>query len=126
MRKSKLGLFAGLGVMVLGLLAAAGCAVPTEGEGTTTGGFDYTIIIFIVIIFGAMYLLMIRPQRKKQKEQQRLLSELKRGDEVITNAGIYGTIDSIDENTVILKLESGATMRISRSVIAGKKEQFVS
>ena len=127
MRKGKLGLFALLGFMIFGLLLAAGCALPAEGEqGTTTGGFDYTIIIFIVIIFGAMYLLMIRPQRRKQKEQQRLLQELKRGDRVVTNSGIYGTIESIEESTIILKLESGATMRIVRGAVTNKIEQLVS
>ena len=63
---------------------------------------------------------MIRPQRKRQKEQQKMMADLQRGDRVITTAGIYGVIESIDENSIVLKLESGGTMRVVRNAIAGK------
>ncbi|MBN1366939.1 MAG: preprotein translocase subunit YajC [Dehalococcoidales bacterium] len=79
------------------------------------------MIVFIVVIFGLMYLLMIRPQRKRQKEQQKLMTELQKGDDVITTSGIYGRIESVEENSFVLKLESGATMRVLRSAVAGKK-----
>jgi len=79
-----LALIAGL---LITLLVFIGGCVPPEGE---EGGFgDYTFIIFLVLIFGMFYFLMIRPQRKRQKEHQQLIEELKRGDRVVTAGGIY-------------------------------------
>ncbi len=81
---------------------------------------QWGILVFIVIIFGVMYLMMIRPQRKRQKEQQRMISELQKGDEVITTSGIYGRIERVEENSYVLKLDSGATIRVVKSAVAGK------
>lgn len=79
------------------------------------------MIIFLILIFAAMYFLMIRPQRRRQKEQQELLEELRKGDRVVTNGGIYGQIESLSQDTVVLKIESGATMKLARGSIAGKQ-----
>lgn len=117
------------GLFLAGMVFLAGCipASDTTSSGTATtssgGGFDWTLIIFLVVIFGLMYLLMIRPQRNRQKQLQRTVSELKRGDEVITNSGIYGTIDSVDETSFVLKIEDGSKMRVLKSAIAGKKPE---
>jgi preprotein translocase subunit YajC len=81
------------------------------------------IIIFIVLIFAMMYFLTIRPQRKRQKEHAQLTSELRKGDKVITASGIYGQIESISENSIVLKMESGATIRVTRGSILGKQTQ---
>jgi len=78
-------------------------------------------ILFLVLIFAAMYFLMIKPQRKRQKEQQELVQELRRGDKVITTGGIYGQIENVSQDTVVLKIESGATMKVARISIAGKQ-----
>ena len=88
--------------------------VTTTGTAAVPADFwsQYGIIIFIIVIFGLMYLLMIRPQRKRQKDQQRMMGDLKRGDQIITTAGIYGTIDSVEETSYVIKLESGATIRV--------------
>ena len=69
------------------------------------------------------YFLLIRPQRKRQKQQQQLMEELKRGDKVITAGGIYGVIESVSEDSIIIKVESGATMRVSKSSVALKRDQ---
>ncbi len=107
--------------LILGLLISAvfigGCA-PGEPEGE----FDPTIIIFLVVIFGLMYFVLIRPQRKRQKEHQHLVEELKRGDRVVTAGGIYGVIESISEDSVVIKVESGATMRVAKNSVALKRE----
>lgn len=79
------------------------------------------MIIFFVAIFAMIYFLMIRPRRKQQKEQEELTKELRRGDKVITSGGIYGQIESISEDTVVLTIESGATMRVARASILGKQ-----
>ncbi len=112
----KWGLVAGL---LGGVAFIAGC-VPAEengGEGTS----PVYMIVFLVLIFGLFYFLMIRPQQKRQKEQQQLMSELQRGDRVITTGGIYGQIESVSEDSVVLKVESGTTIRVARSGIAGKR-----
>ncbi len=113
----KLGLIIGL---LVTLMFIGGCAVP-EG---TEGGFDWTIVIFLVLIFGVFYFLLIRPQRKKQKEHQQMMAELKRGDKVVTAGGLYGVIESISEESVVIKVESGATIRVASGSVALRQEQL--
>lgn len=79
------------------------------------------MILFLVLMVAALYFLMIRPQRKKQKEQQELLERIRVGEKVITSSGIYGQVQSISEDTVVLKTESGATIRVVKSSVIGKQ-----
>jgi len=72
------------------------------------------------VIFVMFYFFMIRPQRRRQKEHEDLLGQLRGGDRVITAGGIYGQIESVGEDSVVLKVESGATMRVAKGSIAGK------
>ena len=113
-------------VLVVGLLITlafiSGCAPTGTPEGEE-GGSIAPLIIFLVLIFGMMYFLMIRPQRKKQKEHQELMAELRRGDRVITAGGIYGVIESVSEDSVVIKVEGETTMRVARSSIATKRER---
>jgi len=80
------------------------------------------LIIFVVLIFAMMYFLMIRPQRKRQREQQELLQQIRKGEKVIISGGIYGQIENVSEETVVLKLESGATIRVLKSSVMGKQQ----
>jgi preprotein translocase subunit YajC len=80
------------------------------------------MLIFLVVIFAVMYLLMIRPRQKQQKEHEAVMQELRVGDRVIIAGGIYGQIESLSEDTAILRIESGATMKVARSSILGKQE----
>ena len=113
-----LGLIVGL---LIGALFIGGC-VPVSPEGSE-GGFDWTIIIFLIVIFGLMYLVLIRPQRRRQKEHQQLVEELQKGDRVVTAGGIYGQIESVSEDSVVIKVESGVTMRVARNSVALKRER---
>ncbi len=88
-----------------------------DGEGLSS---IYPILI-LVLFFAMIYFLMIRPRQKQQKTQQEMMKELRKGDKVITSSGIYGQIESVSADSVILKIESGATMRIARSSILGKQ-----
>ena len=106
-------------LLLLALVSIGGCAAP---EGTEEG-IPWTTIIFLVLIFGMFYFVMIRPQRKKQKEHQQLVEELKRGDRVTTAGGIYGVIESISEDSVVIKVESGTTMRVAKGSVALKRER---
>ena len=112
-----LGLLVGL---VITLAFIGGCVQPEAPEG---GGFDWTFIIFLALIFGLMYFVMIRPQRKKQKEHQQLMAELKRGDKVVTAGGIYGQIDTISDDSVVMKIESGTTIRVARGSVVLRRDQ---
>jgi preprotein translocase subunit YajC len=106
--------------LLAGISALGGCALPSSTE-TPSTGFDWSFIIIVAIFGLAIYFLMIRPQRNNQKKQQKLLSELAPGDKVITAGGIYGEIESLDEQSAVLKIESGAKIRVARSAIAGKR-----
>lgn len=111
-----------VGLLVTTLVFIGGCYPVEEGE--EGGGMTSTIymIVFLVLIFAMFYFLMIRPQRKRQKEHQQLLEELRRGDRVITAGGIFGVIESVSEDSIVIKVESGATMRVAKGSVALKRE----
>ena len=71
----------------------------------------------ILLMFLIMWLFMIRPQRKQQKELEKFRSELKKGDKVITAGGIYGTIAEIEERTVLLKVDGEVKIRVDKTSI---------
>lgn len=83
---------------------------------------NYGMIIFLVAIFAVMYFLMIRPRQRQQKQHEEMMQELRPGDRVIIAGGIYGQIDSLSEETAIVKIESGATMKVARNSILGKQQ----
>ena len=82
------------------------------------------LMAFIFAIFiGIFYFFMIRPQRRSHKEHQELVNELRSGDSVITTGGIYGKIESVSDESVVIKVESGATMRVAKNSVALKREE---
>ncbi len=113
----KTGLIA---ILLVTLLSISGCTTGGEsGEGNSILPF----IIFLVVIFALMYFIQIRPQRKRQKAHQEMTQELQRGDKVITIGGMYGQVDSISDDSVVIKVESGALIRMARSSIAGRQQK---
>jgi len=113
-----------IGGLLATLLVFAGGCYPAQTPAEGGGGFGgWQMIIFLVLIFAVFYFLMIRPQRKRQKEQQQLMAGLQKGDKVITTGGVYGVIESLSEDSVVIKVESGATIRVARGSIAGKREK---
>ncbi|MCL0092371.1 preprotein translocase subunit YajC, partial [Dehalococcoidia bacterium] len=76
---------------------------------------DPMMLIFLVLIFAVFYFLLIRPQRKRQSEHRMLIEGLQKGDKVITIGGIYGEIDSIDEQELILRVEDGSRLKLLRT-----------
>ncbi len=77
-----------------------------------------TMFVPMIIVMGIFYVMLILPQQRQRKKTQEMLSALKTGDKVITNAGIYGTINGFDGDTVILKIADQVKIRIARSAIA--------
>ena len=114
----KLGLFTGL--LVTLLVFAGGCVPAPEGG---EGGFDWSLIIFLILIFAVFYFLIIRPQRKRQKEHENLVQELRKGDNVITAGGIHGVIETVSDEVVLMKVESGATMRVEKNSVVRREEK---
>jgi preprotein translocase subunit YajC len=78
-------------------------------------------LVMMVIVMGIFYVMLILPQQRQRKKLQEMLSQLKAGDKVITNGGIYGVINGIDGDTIILKIadtgSSPVKIRIARSAI---------
>ncbi len=72
-----------------------------------SGGMSIIVMIgYLVIIFGAMYFLLIRPQRKKQKEEKKMRENLQVGDEIVTIGGIYGRVISLKEDSLVIESAS--------------------
>jgi preprotein translocase subunit YajC len=81
------------------------------------GGFG-GFLIPLALMFGIMYFLVILPQQRQRKKVQGMLAAVKNGDKVITTSGIYGTVNGMDGDTVILKIADQVKIRISRAAIA--------
>lgn len=73
--------------------------------------------IMLILIFVVMWLFMIRPQRKQQKELEKFRSELKRGDKVVTAGGIFGTVDEIKDKSVLIKVDGEVKLRVDKNSI---------
>ena len=71
----------------------------------------------IILIFVIMYFLLFRPQMKRQKEQARLVSNLKTGDRVVTVSGIHGLISNVKERTVIVKIAENVKIEMEKSAV---------
>jgi len=89
---------------------------PTAVPGTP-GREGITPFIPLILIFGVFYFLILRPQQKRQKDQQRFIAELKRGDMVVTQSGIIGTIKTVGDKFVTLEIDQGVSLKILRSQI---------
>jgi len=94
----------------------------TMGGSAAAKGNPIMSLLPFLLIIAVMYLLMIRPQAKKQKEKKQMLNELKTGDEVLTIGGIYGKIEGVreKEGILILKIAKDVKINVSRSAIADK------
>jgi preprotein translocase subunit YajC len=73
----------------------------------------------ILLIIGVFYLLLIRPQQKRQKELQQTISQLKAGDRVVTTGGIIGTITTVRDTSFIIRSADKSMLEVARSAIAG-------
>jgi preprotein translocase subunit YajC len=81
-------------------------------------GGNMGFLLMMVGMFVVMYFFMIRPQQKKQNDQKKFLSDLKKGDQVVTIGGLHGKIYEIDELTLQLEVERGLRLTFDRSAIS--------
>jgi preprotein translocase subunit YajC len=88
-------------------------------QASGSGGFG-GFLIPLGLMFAIMYFMVIMPQQRQRKKTQEMLGALKAGDKIITNGGIYGTVNGIDGDSVILKISSEpqVKIRIARTAIA--------
>lgn len=79
-------------------------------------------LISTLVMFGAIFLIfyfmIIRPQQKRAKEREKMLSNMQKGDKVVTSGGLHGTIAGIDEKTILLQVSDNVKMKFERSAIA--------
>ena len=90
---------------------------PAEGQPQPPAPHWLGFIPQMVLIFAIMYLLLIRPQQKRQKEQREMVSRLKAGDRVLTSAGIYGTITGVKDAAVTVEIAKGVEIEVLRGAI---------
>lgn len=90
-----------------------------EGEAAPAGGGGMTMLIMMVAIFAVMWLFMIRPQQKKQKEIRNFQNSLTEGSKVVTGGGIYGTVKRIDNerNKIEVEIAKGVVIEVDRSYV---------
>jgi preprotein translocase subunit YajC len=91
---------------------------PAPGGGQ--GGSPLPTVLMFAGIFAVMYFMMIRPQQKRQKEQQNMINSLTKGDKVVTGTGIHGKIVELDEKTVVLDIANNVHVRFEKAAISQK------
>jgi len=93
-------------------------AAPQAGGEAPSGGSFLTSLIPFAAIILIFYFLIIRPQNKKRKETEKMLSALKKGDKIVTIGGIHGTVQSVKESTVLIKVDDNVKIEFLRSAVS--------
>jgi preprotein translocase subunit YajC len=101
--------------MVPFLAQAAAPAAPNGAP--VSAASQFTMFLPMLLIMGALYFLMIAPQRKKQKEHETMLKALKTGDDVVTSAGIFGTITNVKDDRFVLRISDTTKVEIAKGFI---------
>ena len=89
-----------------------------QSAGATSEQSPFFQFIPLVLILGVFWFLIIRPQQKKQKAHQRMVDSLSKGDKVVTNGGIFGTVVKVGDDRVILEVASKVQIHIERQQVA--------
>ncbi|MBI4708435.1 MAG: preprotein translocase subunit YajC [Candidatus Omnitrophica bacterium] len=79
-------------------------------------------LVPLVLIFVIFYFMLIRPQKTKEKEHQKMLASLDKNDEVVTSGGIHGTIINVKEKSVVLRIDENVKMEVEKNCIAVVKK----
>ena len=87
-----------------------------QGTGGAAGG-GFESMILIVLMFGVLYFLMIRPQMKRAKEHKTMIEALQKGDEVVTAGGVLGRITKVSENYVAVEIASNVEVQVQRPAV---------
>ena len=95
-------------------LAQAAAPAPSGGG---VGGMGGTMFLVYGLLFAAMYFFMIAPQRKKQKEHERMLKSLETGDEILTNGGIYGVITNVKDDRFVVRVGDNTKIEVAKGFV---------
>jgi preprotein translocase subunit YajC len=87
------------------------------GSETPSSGANWTMPMMLILLFVIMYLFMIRPQQKKQKEIQKMRESLKIGDRVVTSGGVYGKIKEIEDTAFIVEIAEGIRVKVDKASV---------
>ncbi|QKS60083.1 preprotein translocase subunit YajC [Paenibacillus barcinonensis] len=88
------------------------------GTTPSAGGGIFSLIVPLVLMVAIFYFLMIRPQNKKQKQRNQMLSQLKKGDKIVTIGGLHGTIAEITDDVVVLRVNDVTKLTFDRNAIS--------
>ena len=86
------------------------------------GGGGLAQFLPIILLFVGMWFLIIAPQRKRQKAHDKMLSELKSGDKIVTNGGIFGTITNVKDDCFVVRIADNTKIELGKSFVASKSE----
>ena len=93
-----------------------------EGSGSGAAGGGGTQLVTMLVTFGLIivvfYFLVIRPQNKKQKDAKKMLSSIRRGDRVVTIGGMHGSVESVKDDAVVLKVDDNVKIKFSKSAVS--------
>ena len=90
-----------------------------SSTGASGGGTQLvTMLITFGLIIVVFYFLVIRPQNKKQKEAKKMLESVKKGDRIVTIGGMHGYVDSVKEDSVVLKVDDNVKIKFSKSAVS--------
>ena len=107
---------------IIGVLAAnpllLQAAEKAEKSTKATGFASWGMWVLIAVMIGVFYFLLIRPQRKKAQQHDSMVSELRKGDEVVTIGGIHGVIKRLGDDKVVIEVDKGVRMTFARSAIS--------
>jgi preprotein translocase subunit YajC len=96
--------------------------IQDAGAASATGSMLSTVVMFGAV-FLIFYFMIIRPQNKKQKAMQKMISAVKKGDKVVTIGGIHGTVQSVKDKTVVIKVDDSSRIEFSKSALASVDAQ---
>jgi preprotein translocase subunit YajC len=103
-----------------GSTQAPGSPAPSGAMGGCAPGGSSQFPLMMILMIAVFYFILIRPQQKKQKEQDAWLKSLKKGDEVVTSGGVIGRISGLTDNTVTLEVKEKVRIKVLPSSVSGK------
>lgn len=96
-------------------------AYAQEGAGASAGPPAIVSFFPLILIFVIFYFLLIRPQQKKAKEHKEMVSNIKKGDHIITSGGIHGTVMNVSDDTVSIEVANQVRIKVTKSHVSSKK-----
>lgn len=93
-------------------------AAPPDGGGNPIMGFIPLILVMVIF-----YLLILRPQQRRHKEHQKMLTELGRGDRVLTNGGLFATIQDVKDEYFVCTIAEGVKVEVARNAVSTRVQQ---